>query len=699
MEENQKNKGVNKVEKMTEESAKTTASKSGKQEKAPSKAKTSAKSNVKKSAKPAEKSVKTEKPGAKTSAEKPEKKADGKKIKAKKQKLSKEEKKLAVKQKREKRKANAIERKQKQKEIKQAKKEYRLKKKIELKKLKEERHAEKLAKIKAKKKAHERKLLQIQKDKQEQKAKRKQEKQARRETIKNESKEERAKRIAEEKKAKKRMRLAAAKLKKEKQAEKRKVKAADRQARREQKRVKKAAHRENKKVKRESGRKNPNKGLVAAVIALGVSVLALASMFTFYYMDQMTMNAQLNNMYEKSFYDLIGYVDNLETNMSKLMVSNSAAEQQKLLTNLAVQSELAENNISQIPFNDKTRYGTAKVLNQIGDYSKTLQQKIASGKSLSEKEQQDIESLYNINVNLKRELQNLARSLDKDFKFTSLLDKDLNGNLVNDTFNDLENNSVEYPKMIYDGPFSDGLENQQLKGLNEPEITRSEAEAKFKKYFGDYSFGEINFDSETVSNGIESYNFYAVNDEGNQIYAQITKKGGKLVMFNCYDDCTAQNYSSDECIAIADKFLAEAGFDGMEAVWVNENGNVANINYAYTMDGTVVYSDLVKVKVCMEKGVVTGIEAMTYFLNHTEDRDVAQAVISEEEARAMVNSKLEITQSRKCIIPLGANREAMAYEFAGEYNGNLYYVYIDAATGDEAEVFRVVEGTEGRLLI
>ena len=45
------------------------------------------------------------------------------------------------------------------------------------------------------------------------------------------------------------------------------------------------------------------------------------------------------------------------------------------------------------------------------------------------------------------------------------------------------------------------------------------------------------------------------------------------------------------------------------------------------------------------------------------------------------------------------NKEALAYEFSGTAGGATYYVYIDAADGKEIEIFRVVETTEGRLLI
>lgn len=71
----------------------------------------------------------------------------------------------------------------------------------------------------------------------------------------------------------------------------------------------------------------------------------------------------------------------------------------------------------------------------------------------------------------------------------------------------------------------------------------------------------------------------------------------------------------------------------MRPVWSNESGTVATINFAYEAEDVIVYSDLVKVKVCEERGLVTGMEASSYYLNHTE-RSIPAPALTAEEARA-----------------------------------------------------------------
>jgi germination protein YpeB len=151
-------------------------------------------------------------------------------------------------------------------------------------------------------------------------------------------------------------------------------------------------------------------------------------------------------------------------------------------------------------------------------------------------------------------------------------------------------------------------------------------------------------------------------------------------------------------VGIGDSFLKSIGVDNMKAVWINDSGNVATINYAYTVGDTVVYSDMIKIKVCEEKGKVIGYEATSYYLNHTDKRNVS-TTLSASQAKAKVSTKINIETQRLAIIPKDGGSETIAYEFMGTYNGSTYYVYIDAKTGNETEVFKVIESTEGKLLM
>ena len=154
----------------------------------------------------------------------------------------------------------------------------------------------------------------------------------------------------------------------------------------------------------------------------------------------------------------------------------------------------------------------------------------------------------------------------------------------------------------------------------------------------------------------------------------------------------------EEAIEKATEFMNGIGIKDMKAVWINLANNVYTINFAYEQDGVIVYSDLVKVRVCAETAMVIGIEARSYYTNHTE-RVIGSASLSKTVAKGKVSDNIKIDTARLALVPIGLKSEKLCYEFSGEYDGSTYYVYIDANTGRQVEMFKVIESTEGTLLM
>ena len=84
-------------------------------------------------------------------------------------------------------------------------------------------------------------------------------------------------------------------------------------------------------------------------------------------------------------------------------------------------------------------------------------------------------------------------------------------------------------------------------------------------------------------------------------------------------------------------------------------------------------------------------------MNH-KPRKMERAIITKEEAKDMVSNKLDVYSIRLALIPMSAETDALAYEFVGEYEGSTYYVYIGAVSGEELDIFKVINGTNGELL-
>ena len=440
--------------------------------------------------------------------------------------------------------------------------------------------------------------------------------------------------------------------------------------------------------------KNAGKGgYIAAIISLGIATLILSSVLTFTFLMPTESDNQLEASYQRSFYDVVEQVNNMDLNLSKTLATKDSASMQGYLMDLAINSELAESNIQQLPLKDENKYYTAKLINQIGDYAKYLNKKLANGEKLSKEELSTLSRLYNANLSLKDTLYKSLSNMDKDFTFSSLENESDNFFLQN--LGELQNLSVEYPELIYDGPFSDSVDRKEIKGLPLSETNEAGAQDEFVKIFGKYGLTDVAVQGETQGT-IMCFNVTAqVNDDN--LFAQISKRGGKLIMFEYAGSCQEVNYLEDSAKEEAENFLISQGINNMKAVWCNLDNNVYTFNFAYEKDNIICYSDLIKIRVCAETKMVIGFEATSYYTNHTE-RLVPTATISENEAKEFVFDELVIQNSRLALIPIGTSSEKLCYEFECEKDGQTFYVYIDAINGKQVEMFKVVESSDGKLL-
>ncbi len=566
-------------------------------------------------------------------------------------------------------------------------------KKLSEKKLKKQQaRAEKklqAAKIKAEKKQrrlekkleHKQKRLDAIAAFKEKRAERREKRRERKDMLKHETKEARMKRKAEERQAKTEARVA-----------KREAAAAERQARREHRLKVRAEKRANRKERQHAPGFG---GWLAAVISLGVTTLALGTMMTLGWMNMNGMEANMAGVHTQSVYELNSVVDNLNSNLSKARVSNSSSDQVKLLTQIAIESEMAETILERMPVETQLTQNMTSFVNKMGDSAQSMLYAVARGEKLTESQKASIEYMYEVNTQMKGILNELASCCSEKDIISAMKGKE--NNLMFKSFGDLQNNSVETPKEINDGPFSDSIKKVSPKNLEAlEEINATKAEELARGYFTKYNVSDVRCTGETVAKQLECYNVVLTTNDG-EMAAQLSKKGGKVVMFNSYKDCSQKNFDVDRCIDIAQDFLNSLGFDNMKAVWTSENGTTCNLNFAYEQNGVVIYPDMIKVKVCEERGIVTGMEGLSYVLNHTE-RTLDKASISESEAESALNGQFETEGSRLTVIPLD-DEEVLAYEFYGTYGGNTYYIYVDAKTGEEIQVFTVIGTAQGKALM
>ncbi len=517
-------------------------------------------------------------------------------------------------------------------------------------------------------------------------AERRAEKIARRETLKHESAAQKKRRIEREKKEKLALRRQKQEAHERAMAEKRKAREQARARRSQQKRQKN----ENKKERRQHA---PGfGGWLAATITLGVATLALATVVTAGMFRMNDMDMASTNSFRATLYEMVSVTEDMDGNLNKLRVSDGIGEQRTLLTNVLVDSALLESALERCPVDSATATDISAFVNKTNLYAKMMLKKLASGNKLSAQEHATLNYLYQINSVIYHELNELSMTMTESEMKDFLRGKQ---GSVGERFQRISQSTLQEPEEGVEVPFANvgNVGKNQLAKMQEIDV--SHAEALVKNYFNGYRVKTVTYTGETVARSVGCYNFSLMDENDVEIFAQISKNGGKLVFFETYAPCTQKNFDLAACDAIAREYLANLGISDVEAVWYSESGTAADIQYVSVVNGVRAYPDMIRIRVCEEKGRAVAMDCAGYLMNRTEREQSAK--LSRSEAQELLSDVLTVNGGALALVPIEGN-ELLAYEFHCTYDEEEFIVYVDANTGEEVQVFFVENGIQGRFL-
>lgn len=407
---------------------------------------------------------------------------------------------------------------------------------------------------------------------------------------------------------------------------------------------------------------------------------------------------QLENVYQKNLYDLVEGVNNAEIKLSKAINSNEKDYQKKMLAEVVKNSQLTESAISSLPITQNSLADSVKFINQLGGYSTTVMESLASESELSDEEKDNLAKLHTSLVELKSKLNEYMQKLKKgEVSITSdnlKLQDDSNSFTVNLSM--VKDVSVEYPTMIYDGPFSDSETDYVVRGLSGKEVDKSGAYNSVVKCFK--NIANLEYAGEIKSN-FETINFNLETTDDHNLFVQVSKIGGHILTVSGYHEGDVNSkVEMEEAKKIALDFAKSNGAVNAECVWSDVLGDEAYFNIAPVQNGIILYPDLVKVKIDLATGTIIGYDATSYFINHIE-RNLTGDFISSSEAAKSIPQDFTIGEGRLSLAPLDYGREVVCYEFESNRNGEIYYFYVNAISGKLENVLKVIETSDGAKLM
>ncbi|MBO5884849.1 MAG: germination protein YpeB, partial [Clostridia bacterium] len=399
----------------------------------------------------------------------------------------------------------------------------------------------------------------------------------------------------------------------------------------------------------------------------------------------------------KSFNELVDNINNTDIKLSKVLASDYNSYAKKLLNEISKNTSQASQNLSELPISINGVDEIISFVNQVSGYTQSLAEKIDKGQQLS---QQEINTITQIKVafdDLKDNINKLSMDIYNGniYKDSAKLDGDYNQFTLR--LKNVKAGDVDYPTMIYDGPFSDSTLNKKIKNLNQTKVSQEFAEQKIKEWFKNVSNSNCQYLGVTEGK-FETYDYELVVNDEQSMYVQVTQNGAKLLTLSCYDNNSQQNYTIDQAIEIAQNFTIQTGVTNMVCVWSDIVSSDAYINLAPKVNDVILYPDLIKVKVDLASGLVTGYEASSYYTNHTQ-REIPLASISKQQAESIVPVQYKIKETRLCLAPLEYNKEVLCYEVICVNNAETYYCYINAQTNVLENILKTIQTDNGNLLM
>ena len=448
--------------------------------------------------------------------------------------------------------------------------------------------------------------------------------------------------------------------------------------------------------------KTRNKANVGLVIALCIvsGLLIISSILWLTNMSKVNnMGLTIDSVYQKNFYDLVDNVNNAEVKMSKVLASGNDNYSRKLLGEISKNANSASYNLSNLPISINGIDETKKFINQVSGYTGTLCDKLDKGQSLTSAELNTLENIYESMLTLKN---NLGEFNDK--YMSQGYNIFVNGNLLDGDYNNftlkiqgIKGSDVEYPTMIYDGPFADGQLNKDPKGLSGNLVSVDYAKQVIKKQYKQIEDKDIVYKTETVGR-FNTFDFEVKLDDNTMLYVQITKTAGKILTISGYGDSNAKEMTLSDAIAKARTIANEQTGVTFDCVWSDVVSGDAYINLAPVEKGIVIYPDLIKVKIDLASGEMIGYSSSSFYTNHTK-RNLTSATYEKASADAKIPSGYTVEMSRLCLAPIEYGEEVLCYEYKCLKDDVTYYIYINANNGTTENILRVVQTNDGSKLM
>ena len=432
------------------------------------------------------------------------------------------------------------------------------------------------------------------------------------------------------------------------------------------------------------------RNIVRVISFLSAVIVALTGVIIKNYKNSEKLELQIENSYSRGLNEFSASINNISLILKKARYTTRPELLAKMAAEILTEAEISKSALSVLP-SIRNLDSLNLFLSQAGNYAFAVSTKLYNGEELPADFESNLRYLSETAEKLSEVVSDTQIGFDNSDYWVKEIKNKIDANVsdsLNGNLQQIESEFNDYPTLIYDGPYSESLEEGKGELIeNADYITENTALEKANEFFGEDNsfkvFGEIDGEIEA----------FRIGDSNTDI--AISKRGGYAIYFRKYRPIEKIILSYSQALTKAKRFLSSHSYDNFLETYYYIDEGVCVINFAFLDGETICYTDLIKVGIAMDSGEVMFYEASGYLSNH-KSRAFETAKYTEHEARERVSKNLKIGKVSKALIPTDSG-EKRCYEFSCSDGDTDVLVYINLLNLKEEEILILLKNDGGTL--
>ena len=417
------------------------------------------------------------------------------------------------------------------------------------------------------------------------------------------------------------------------------------------------------------------------------------------------------NNNHRALSDFASHLDQMETDMTKGEVASNPTQKILYLSQVSSKSEAALKDFAQIPADQVGVSYVGEFLTQSGDFARTLTQKIAGGGTISDEEEKTLRDMHERLVPVNQKVQDIMTRINTEnlvwtdpapsirqrlgFGGTKIAEAAADGSeapskSVRSGLDQLDASLQKLPPFSYVGEYATRVVAKPL-GLPLGEVTRDQAQGVARDFLS--KVGYRNSAPEFVGESQGSLRGYMWKYKEADL--EVSRQGGVVTFYRDQRPIEPRVLSLEEATSKAKEILESLGWQ-LVLTSSEDYGSYIQFDAVVEKDGVRIYSDKVRLIIALDNGQLVGLDPAPYYAFHHSRTFPTKLTL--DQAVGKLRSNFQVLESRLAVIAKSGNQEVYSYEFRGRYQGEEYLLYLNASTGAEEKIQRIIKTPRGEYL-